>query len=146
MWRVLENACKTDSFIKKASRSWKGNFRCISSLWDKRTSGSGCIGWPADKQAETNINFMQYRSEPPLDKWKGLGRFDTELLLQPISSCNQDHSCCRRSQQSTALSPSPHSQQVSGAVLLPRAALAFHTLSPTPWYFPDTSTWKLLPC
>ena len=65
------------------------------------------MGWPADKQAETNINFMQYGSDPPLDKQKSSGRFDTELPLRPISSCKQHHSCCRCRQWSIAPSPVP---------------------------------------
>lgn len=73
---------------------------------------------------------MQSRSELPSESRE---RLETELLLQPISSCIQHFSYC------------PHCQ-VSGALSLLRVALAFHTLSPIPWYFPDTSAWKPLPC
>lgn len=72
---------------------------------------------------------MQSRSELPSESRE---RLETELLLQPISSCIQHFYC-------------PHCQ-VSGALSLLRVALAFHTLSPIPWYFPDTSAWKPLPC
>lgn len=128
-WKCLQK----DSFIKKSSKSWKDNFRYISGF--ERKSVSECMVWPADNQAETN-HFMQYESEPSLDKQKGLGRFDTELLLGPISSCNQHHSCCPHCHcQRWTIPPaehhsipSPHSQQVSGTVSPLWAALAFHNL------------------
>lgn len=138
---------------QKSFQILKGQFQVHLRFWDKRTSGSECMGWPADKHVETDISFMQYESEPPSDKQKNSGRFDIELLLRPIFSCNQHHSRCHRCrcQWWTMLPaqhcsiPSPCSQQVSGAVSPLWAALAFHTLLPTPWYFPDTSTCKLLP-
>lgn len=47
---------------------------------------------------------MQYGSEPTLDKWKAGGKL-TDILLQPISSCNQHHLCCHCCQRSIGLSP-----------------------------------------
>lgn len=88
------------------------------------------MGWPADKQAETNTNLMQSGSEPPLERGEKL---DTELMLQPISSCIQHCSYCSHC-------------QVSGVLSLLRVALAFHISSPTPRYLPDPSAWKPLPC
>lgn len=57
------------------------------------------MGWPADKQAQTNTNLMQSGSEPPLERGE---RLDTEFLLQPISSFSQYLSHCCHCQVSGA--------------------------------------------
>lgn len=72
-------------------------------------------GQQISRLRQTSVLCMQYGSEPPSDKEKNSGRFDTELLLWPIFSCNQHHCaaiaaavsgepCC---QQSIAPSPVP---------------------------------------
>lgn len=64
-WKHLQ----TDSFIKKSFQILKGQFQVHLWFQDKRTCGSERMGWPADKQAERSINFMQYGSEPQTN-WK----------------------------------------------------------------------------
>lgn len=114
---------------QKSFQILQGQFQVHLWFWDERIQ-SECVGWPADKQAETNTNLMQSGSEPPLERGEKL---DTELMLQPISSCIQHCSYCSHC-------------QVSGVLSLLRVALAFHISSPTPRYLPDPSAWKPLPC
>lgn len=53
-------------------------------LWfqDKRTTGSVCAGQQISRLS-TNTRFMQYGSEPPLDKWKAGGDVTKSSCFSP---------------------------------------------------------------
>jgi len=100
---------------QKSFQILKQQFQVHPRFRDKRTSARERTGWPADKQAETNNNFMQHGSEPPfieMERLREIGHgapASAHLELQPappaLPSLPAEH----------RFVPSPCSQEASGA-------------------------------